>query len=79
MSWGMLDLLGSFMTLVFATTLALAGGELLLGGDLFAGVGLLGVAVAMVAFERYVTTPGDLPELVASKVVDAVVRSPDDE
>lgn len=79
MSWGILDILGSAMTLIFATTLALAGAELLLGGNLAVGIGLLGVALGMVVLDQYVTTPGDLPALVASKLVDAVVRPPDDE
>jgi hypothetical protein len=79
MSWRILGMLGSVMTLLFAITLGFAGAELLLGGDLFVGVGLFGVALAMVVVDRYVATPSDLPVLVASKVVDTVVRPPDEE
>jgi len=79
MSLGILEMLGSVTTLLFAIPLALAGGELLLGGHRFVGVGLLGIALVMVVVDHYVTGPGDLPELVASKLVGAVVQPPDEE
>jgi hypothetical protein len=79
MSLGILDLLGSAMTLLFATTLALAGAELLLRGNLAVGIGLLGVALGMVVLDQYVTTPSDLPVLIAGKLVGAVAKQPDDE
>jgi len=79
MSLGVLEMLGSAMTLLFAITLGFAGAELLLVGDLFVGVGLFGVALAMVAVDRYVATPSDLPVVLASKLVDTVVRPPDEE
>jgi hypothetical protein len=79
MSVGILEMLGSVTTLLFSITLALAGAELLLGGNLSVGVGLLGMAFAVVVVERYVTTPSDLPVLAASKLVDAIVRPPDEE
>jgi hypothetical protein len=66
-------------TFLFAIPLALAGGELLLAGDLFVGVGLFGMALAMVVSDQYVTKSSDLPVLVANKLVDAVVRPPDEE
>jgi len=79
MSSGVLEMVRSVTTLVFAIPLAYAGAELLLRGDLFVGVGLLGVALAMVLVDRYVTTLRDLPVLVGSKLVDVVVRPPDEE
>lgn len=79
MSRGILELLGSAATLIFALPLALAGGELLLRGHRFVGVGLLGIALVMVVVDHYVTGPGDLPELVASKLVGAVVQPPEEE
>ncbi len=79
MSWGILEMLGSVTTLIVAVPLAYAGAELLFRGHLFVGVGLLGVALGMVVTDQYITTPGDLPVLVASKLVDAVVRQPDEE
>jgi hypothetical protein len=79
MSWGILEMLGSVTTLIFALPLVLAGGELLLRGHLFVGVGLPGIALVMVLVDHYVTGPGDLPELVVSKLVETVVRPPDEE
>lgn len=79
MSWGILDMLGSVATLVFATPLALAGGELVLGGNLLIGVSLVGVALAMIVVDRYVRTPEDLPAMVAEKLAAVVVRNPDEE
>jgi hypothetical protein len=79
MSPGILEMLGSVATLVSAIPPAFAGVGLLLRGNPIVGGSLLGVALGMVAVDRYVTTPGDLPELIASKVVGAVVRSPDEE
>jgi hypothetical protein len=79
MSWGILEMLGSVTTLILAIPLAYAGAELLLRGDLLLGSGLLGVALVMVVAEQYVTTLSDLPILVASKLVSAVVGSPDEE
>ncbi|WP_336328191.1 DUF7533 family protein [Halovenus sp. HT40] len=79
MSQGILEMLGSMATLIFAIPLALAGGELVFRGNLPVGVGLLAVALAMLVVDRYVTTPGDLPVLIASSVVEAVARPPDEE
>ena len=79
MSWGILEMLGSVTTLILAAPLAYAGGELLLRGNVPLGTGLLGVALVMIIAEQYVTTLGDLPMLAASRLVSAVVGSPDEE
>lgn len=79
MSTGILDLLGSVGTFVLAAPLGLAGVELLVGGNLAVGGSLLGVALAMVAVDRYITTPGDLPSMVAEKLTGAIARNPDDD
>ena len=79
MSTGIVDILGSAVTFVLAAPLALAGLELLLGGNHLVGGGLLTVAAAMVLVEHYITTPGDLPGLVARKLVGFVARPPDEE
>lgn len=79
MSWGILEMLGSVSILMIAIPPALAGAELLLRGNFVVGAGLLGVAIAMVVADQYIMTPGDLPKLVASKLVSAVVRTPEDE
>mgnify|MGYP006283055323 CR=1 FL=1 len=79
MSQGILEMLGSMATLIFAIPLALAGGELLFRGNLPIGVGLLAVALAMIVVDQYVVTPGDLPVLIASKLGGAVAEPPDEE
>lgn len=79
MSWGISDMLGSATILMFVIPPTYAGVELLLRGNLFVGGGLLCVALAMVVADQYVTTPSDLPALVASRVVSAIVRSPEEE
>jgi hypothetical protein len=79
MSWGILEMLGSVTILMVAVPPAFAGATLLLGGNLAVGAGLLTVALGMVAADQYITTPGDLPVLVASKFVGIVARQPDEE
>jgi len=79
MSPGILEMLRSVTTLIFAIPIAYAGAELLFRGDHIVGVALLGVALAMVVADRYVTTLSDLPVVVVSKLVDAAVLSPDEE
>jgi hypothetical protein len=78
MSWGILEMIGSVMVLIFAIPAALAGVELLLGGNPL-GAGLLGAALTMVVVDQYVTTFGDLPTLIVSKVVGTVAQPPDEE
>lgn len=79
MSQGILEMIGSMVTLIFAIPLALAGGELIFRGNLPIGVGLLAVALAMIVVDQFVMTPGDLPVLVASRVAEAVAQQPDEE
>jgi hypothetical protein len=79
MSWGILRMFGSVTILAFTIPPALAGAEFLLRGDIFVGAGLLGAALTMVTLDRYVTTPGDLPGVIAGKLVETVVRSSDEE
>jgi hypothetical protein len=79
MARGVLDTIGLAATLVFAIPIAVAGADFLRRGDVVAGGGLLGVAVAMVLIKQYITTPGDLPGAAASKVAGTVARDPDEE
>lgn len=79
MSQGILEMVGSAVTLVFAIPLVLAGVELLLRGSRFIGVGLVSVALGMVILDQYITTPGDLPALIVTKLVGAIARPPDEE
>jgi hypothetical protein len=76
---GILEMLGSVSILMIAIPPAYAGLELLVRGNVAVGVGLLAVSLGMVVADQYVTTPGDLPVIVADKLVGAVARPPDDE
>ncbi len=74
---GILDTIGLAAALVFAIPLAVAGADFLRRGNLVAGGGLLGVAVAMVLIKRRITTPTDVPESLAGKVVGTVAKDPE--
>jgi len=78
MSRGILEMLWSATTLVFAIPVVLAGVELLLHGDHLIGVGLLAVALIMVVIDQYVTTPGDLPVLAANKLAGGIALPPEE-
>ncbi|MFC4988212.1 MULTISPECIES: DUF7533 family protein [Saliphagus] len=65
--------------LVFAIPAALAGLEfLLVRGQPVVGAVLIGLAVALVLVQRYVTLPGDVPGMVAQRVAGAVSKDPDE-
>jgi len=75
---GILDTFGLAAALVLAIPIGLFGVEHLVRGELVAGVVYLGIAVGLVAVEQYLTTPTDIPGLVASKTVGAVVKTEDE-
>ncbi len=66
------------VALAFAAPAALFGVETLLAGDL-TGLVFLGFAAGILLFERYVTTPTDVPILAVQKTVDAVAEDPEDD
>ena len=66
------------VALAFAAPAVLFGVETLLAGDPTGWV-FLGFGAAILLFERYVTTPTDIPILAAQKTVDAVAEEPDDD
>jgi ABC-type Co2+ transport system permease subunit len=69
---GILGLISLAGTLVFAVPVAALGLVMLGGEQSTMGLALLAVAALMVAFERYVPTPGDIPELALGKATDVV-------
>jgi hypothetical protein len=73
-----LDVVSLAVAVAFAAPAALYGVETLLAGD-SAGWVFLGFAAGIVALERYVTTPTDVPILAAQKTTDAVTDDPDDD
>lgn len=73
-------LIGLGATLVFALPVALLGLEfLLVQGRTVAGAGLLLIAGLMILVEEHLTTPGDLPGMVADQTVGRIAKTPDDE
>jgi hypothetical protein len=79
MARGILEMIGLGATLVFAIPIALFGAEHLVRGELIAGVAYVGIAIGMVAVEQYLTTPTDVPGMIAEKTVGKVVKTEDDE
>jgi hypothetical protein len=63
-------------TLVFALPAVLLGIEFLLRGRTRWGVALVVVGVLMVVVEERITTPGDVPSVVAERTVGRVLGDP---
>ncbi len=76
---GIIDTITFAGTLILAVPAALAGLELVARGNTVVGATLVGLAVGLVVLERYLTSPTDLPGLLAKRVVGAVVKKPDTE
>jgi len=76
MARGILELVGFMTTVVFAVPLAIAGVDLLRRGSRLLGAGLLAAAATMLLIDRYVTRPGDVPGLIAARVVGLVASEP---
>ena len=79
MGLGILDTLGLVGTLIFALPLALLGLQFLAGDRQVLGAGLVVVAALMVLLPRFVTTPGDVPGAVASRLVGTAVGDPEED
>jgi len=75
MARGILETIGLAAALVLAIPIALFGAEHLVRGELLAGVLYLGIAVGLVLVEQYLTTPTDVPGLVAEKTVGKVTKT----
>jgi len=75
---GILDIVGLAATLVFALPVGIAGLALLGRGDVPLGVGLVAAAFLMVLVQEYLTTPGDIPELIVSSVAGVLLPNDDD-
>ena len=74
----LLDAVSLGVAVAFAAPAALLGVETLLAGDPTGWV-FLGFAAGIVAFERWVVTPDDIPAMLAQQTAGAVVEEPDDE
>lgn len=73
MARGILGTLGLLGTLVFAVPLGFLGVQFLVSERYLMGGVFLGLAVAMVLLQEYLTTPQDIPGLVVEKVTGRVV------
>lgn len=65
-------------TLVFAIPVFLLGVDFVTSGNPLGWVFVV-LAVLMVVVEEYLTTPGDVPGMVAERVLGTVVKDPDPE
>lgn len=77
MARSILGTVGLALTLAFAIPVALLGADFLLSGRTNQGLLFLGIAVLMIAIEEYVTTPTDIPGMVAGRVLGGAVKEPD--
>ena len=73
----LLDAVSLAVAVAFAAPAALLGVETLLADDPTGWV-FLAFAAGIVAFERYVVTPDDVPAMLAQKTTSAVLEEPAD-
>jgi hypothetical protein len=78
MARSILGTVGLALTLAFAIPVALLGLDLLSRGQTNQGLLFLGIAALMVAIEEYLTTPMDVPGMVAGKLLGSAVKEPDE-
>jgi hypothetical protein len=79
MAKGIFGLVGLAVTLAFAIPVGLLGLDMLSDGNTLVGGGFLALAVLMVVLQEYVTSPSDLPGLLAGKLVGGVAKEPEDD
>ncbi|MFC4542757.1 hypothetical protein ACFO5R_12575 [Halosolutus amylolyticus] len=75
---GIIDTIKLAGVLVLALPAALAGLDLLLlQGETLVGGALIALAILLVLVEQRLTTPGDVPGLVAKRLFGSVVKEPE--
>jgi len=79
MGRSILGLVGLGATLVFALPAVLLGVEFLLRGEYVWGTALVTIAGLMILGREYITTPGDLPGMVADQTVGRIAKTDDEE
>jgi hypothetical protein len=70
-------LVGLAVTLAFAIPVGLLGVQFLLDGSTVVGAVFLAIAALMILINEYVASPGDLPGMLAGKVVGSVAKDPE--
>ncbi|MFP8957369.1 hypothetical protein ACLI4Y_11610 [Natrialbaceae archaeon A-CW3] len=77
---GLFDTIKLVGVLIFAIPAALAGLEMVATGSRpYVGSALIVCAVVLVLVQRRLTTPGDMPRLLAKKVTGSASRASDSE
>ena len=80
MARSLFGLVGLGATLMFALPAAMLGLEFLfVQGRPYAGTLLLVAAALMILFEEHITTPGDLPTMVADRLLGRAAGDSEDE
>ncbi|MFW5918258.1 MAG: DUF7533 family protein [Haloferacaceae archaeon] len=79
MAAGILETIGRVGTVVVVAPIALLGLDLLARGEYVGGVGFLGIVGLVLAIERYVITPREIPKRIASRLLAAFVTVEDSE
>ena len=77
MAAGILETLSWVGTAVVVAPIALLGVDFLIRGNYVGGIAFLGIVGLILAIERYVITPGEIPQRVASRLVGALVTVED--
>jgi len=72
-------LFGLAVTLAFAIPVAMLGVQFLTDGRTVVGAGFLAIAALMVLINEYVASPGDIPGMLAGRVVGTVAKEPEAE
>jgi len=73
MAAGILETISRVGTAVVVAPIALLGLDLLVQGEHAGGLAFLGIVGLILAIERYVLTPREIPQRIASRLVGALV------
>lgn len=66
------------ITVAFALPVGLFGLNFIFSGKTLLGGVFVALAVLMVIFEEYITSPTDIPEIAVQRVVGAIVKTDDE-
>lgn len=76
---GIMDMVGLAASLIFALPVGIFGLNRAIEGQYLLGGGLVLVALLMVVLPQKLTTPMDVPQMIAGKAVGKAVKAPDEE
>jgi hypothetical protein len=78
MAKSIIDTITLALALVFAIPVGWVGVNFLLSSQIFLGSVFMALAVLMVVFEEYLTSPTDLPGMAAKRVVGVIAKTEDE-